>query len=400
MHIAGWLSSWIDGTLADIRHAVRMAGKRRAFTILAVATTALGIGAAAATFTIVDTVLVRSLPYKDATRLVSIWATVPGWRNHPALKVVWDQMGIAPNQFAELQKRQTFFDELALARNAGASLIERERKTSIRLGLAQPEFFRLLGVAPISGRLLATEGAKPESVNAAVLSHGLWVRSFGSDAGAIGQTITINFDGNNAVYPIVGVLPKTFEFAEYGFDASPSPDVWIALKTNLQGDAWIDANYSAIAKLKPNVRIEDVERETAQILNASIAPMHRQLVGEEGARVELRKTEQTKAVRGSLYLLLGSTCILLIIACTNVANLLLGQAVTRSHEIALRAAIGASRLRIARQLITESLLLGLQAAASVRRWHGGASTRFCGFLRRTCRAQVKSRSMRGSSSSS
>jgi hypothetical protein len=195
-----------------------MAAKRRAFTLLAVATTALGIGAATATFTIVDTVLVRSLPYKDSTRLVSIWATVPAWRNHPALKVISDQMGIAPDQFAELRKRQTFFDELALARNAGASLIERERKTSIRLGFAQPEFFKLLGVSPISGRLLGSEDAKPDSGKAAVLSHGLWVRSFGSDAEAIGKTITISFDGASAVYPIVGVLPKTFEFAEYGFD--------------------------------------------------------------------------------------------------------------------------------------------------------------------------------------
>src|SRR5262249_31387670 len=155
--------------------------QHRSFTSVVILTMALGIGASAAAFCIVDSVLLRDLPFRDSTRLVSIWATVPSWRNHPALHVVWDQMGVTPNQFDELKKRQTLFDDVSIYRNTSGKLSPGPR---IRIGVAHNNFFDLLGVQASTGRLLSIVDQEP-AVNSIVLDHGFCLRTFGAEAKAI-----------------------------------------------------------------------------------------------------------------------------------------------------------------------------------------------------------------------
>jgi len=353
MEVQKKVATWLEQSIADAHYALKTISQHRSFTIVVVLTMALGIGASAAAFCIVDSVLLRDLPFEDSARLVSIWATVPSWRNHPALHVVWDQMGVTPNQFDELKKRQTVFDDISIYRNTSGKLSAGSR---IRVGVAHGNFFDLLGVQGHSGRLLSTVDQEV-SESSIVLDHGFCLRTYGAEAKAIGQQLNIDFDGQKKPYVVVGVLPQNFEFADYGFDPSPTPDVWIALKPETSSQWREDPSFNLVGRLKPGFPVSDAERETAEVLNANIGAFGKQMFGEEGARVVRRKSEETKNVQTSLFVLFGATALLLIVACSNVANLLLGRAVGRSREISVRTALGASRLRIIRLLVTESVLL-------------------------------------------
>ncbi len=336
----------------DIRYALRIAAKQPGFTMLVVLTMALGIGAATATFSIVDTVLLRPLPYKNADRLMSVFMTVPSQRSNPALSKIWDQLGPGLPQFIELKKRQAVFEDAAILRNSGASL-ETGGKRRIQLGAVSANFFSMLGVQSPLGRLFSADDDKPGAVRTAVLGHEIWISAFGGDARVLGKTITIREARAVNPYVIIGVLPPGFEFADYGPDPNPTPDIWVP--------SWIqpDEDFGLITTLKKGVSVSDAERETQAILDSTLPNDLRPFFGTVGARIGPRQSEQAANIRTSLYVLLGSAGLLLLIACGNVANLLVGQGATRSHEIAVRAAIGAGRWRIVRQLLTQSVILSL-----------------------------------------
>jgi putative ABC transport system permease protein len=340
--------------LGDIRYALRIAGKQRGFTMLIVLTMALGIGAATATFSIVDTVLLRPLPYKNADRLMSVFMTMPSQRSNPAVSKIWDQLGPDLSQFNELKKRQTVFEDAAILRNIGASL-ESGGRRHIQLGAVSGNFFSMLGIHSSLGRLFSADDDKPQSVRTAVLSHEIWNSAFGSDAGILGKTVFIREARAVKPYTVIGVLPPGFEFADYGPDPNPTPDVWVPASVSNQ----LDEDYGLIATLKKGVSVSDAERETQAILDSTLSNNLRPIFGTVGARISPRRTEQAANIRTSIYVLLGSAGLLLLIACGNVANLLVGQGTTRCHEIAVRAAIGAGRWRIVRQLLTQSVMLSL-----------------------------------------
>src|SRR5207253_3446129 len=196
---------------------------------------------------------------------------------------------------------------------------------------------------------------KPQAVRTAVLSHEIWNSAFGGDAGILGKTITVREARAVNPYVVIGVLPPGFDFADYGPEPNPTPDIWVP--------SWIsnqpDHLFGLIATLKKGVSVSDAERETQTILDSTLSDDLRPFFGTVGARISPRQTEQAADIRTSLYVLLGSAGLLLLIACGNVANLLVGQGAARSHEIAVRAAIGAGRWRIVRQLLTQSVMLSL-----------------------------------------
>src|SRR5437016_1840347 len=341
--------------LGDIRYALRIAGKQRGLTMLVVLTMALGIGAATATFSIVDTVLLRPLPYKNADRLMSVFMTVPSQRANPAVSKIWDQFGASLPQFIELKKRQTVFEDVAILRNGGASL-ETSGRRHIQLGAVSANFFSLLGVQSPLGRLFSANDDKPQAVRTAVLSHEIWNSAFGGDAGILGKTITIREARAVNRYVVIGVLPPGFEFPDYGPEPNPTPDIWVPSWISNQPD---DDFGGLFATLKKGVSVTDAEREIQSILDATLSNNLRPFFGTVGARISPRQTEQAADIRTSLYVLLGSSGLLLLIACGNVATLLVGQGATRSHEIAVRAAIGAGGWRIVRQLLTQSVMISL-----------------------------------------
>jgi len=212
--------------IGDIRYALRIAAKQRGFTMLVVLTMALGIGAATATFSIVDTVLLRPLPYKNADRLMSVFMTVPSQRSNPAVSKIWDQLGASLPQFNELKKRQTVFEDVAILRNGDASLETGDRR-HIQLGAVSANFFSMLGVQSPLGRLFSAGDDKPQAVRTAVLSHETWNSAFGGDAGVLGKTITIREARGIHQYVVIGVLRPSFEFADYGPEPNPTPDIWV-----------------------------------------------------------------------------------------------------------------------------------------------------------------------------
>jgi predicted permease len=340
--------------MGNIRHAFRIAAKQPGFTLLIVLTMALGIGAATAAFSIVDTVFLRTLPYKNARRLMSVFMTVPSMRSNPALSKVWDQLGPSLEQFNELKNHQTSFDELSILRNMKASL-ETGGRRRIRLGSVSANFFPMLGIQARRGRLFSVDDDKPQAVHTAILSQDLWRNAFGGDDAAMGKTITIRTWRGVEQYVVIGVLPRDFEFADYRPDPNRTPDIWVpAAISNQPGD-----DYEVIATLKPGVSVSDAERETQSIFDGSLSNDMRHLFGNVGARLSFRQTEQASDIRTSLYVLVASSGLLLLIACGNVANLLVAQGSARSHEMAVRAAIGAGRRHILRQLITQGLTLSL-----------------------------------------
>ncbi len=351
-------AAWMDGVLADIRYAIRIAVRRPGFTLLAVLTMALGIGSSVAAYGVVDAVLLRPLPYRNSERLVSILTTIPKFRSDPVMGKIWDQWGLSYDQYDELSKRQTHFEAMSIYRSYGATLLSRDEGQKIRVGAVPAAFFPLLGVNANLGRLFLAEDEDPQTDQTAVLSYGMWERQFGRDPGVLGQKVTIESGNGPAEFTVIGVLSPKFDLPDSGMDSSPTPDLWVPLKPASAGFDRSDYGYSGLGILKPGVSAASAEAEAAPIMSARMPQsLPSAFFGSEGAHVVSLLRAQTTTVRNSLLILMGATVLLLLIACSNVANLLLGNAATRRHEIALRAAVGAGRLRIIRQLVTESVLL-------------------------------------------
>ncbi len=330
--------------MQDLRFALRMMLKSPGFTAVAVLALALGIGANSAIFTLVNSVLLRPLPYPESERLFLVVRQYRASRTETVSLPKIDYWRTHNRVFDRL----TAFDVIGAGYNLSGAEGEPERVRGVRVSA---EFFRVVGVSPVLGRGFLPEEDLPGGRRVVVLSQGLWRRRFGADPGLLGKPVILAGEP----YTVVGVMPRGFEFV-------PEADLWTPLQPVIRSND--QANYLAcLGRLKPGVTAEQARAEMERLAR-QFRPQYPDLMGRNESFGVFSLHEWVVGnIRPALLVLLGAVGCVLLIACANVANLLLARAAARAKEVAIRTALGASRLRLLRQLLTESVVLALAGGA-------------------------------------
>jgi putative ABC transport system permease protein len=336
----------MDNLLQDIRYAFRGFFKRPGFTVVALIALALGIGANTAIFSLVNAVVLRPLPFAQPDQLIWVYGNIKGGGNRAS---------VAPLDFLDYREQNNTFEQFAASISVPIPVNltgtgEPERLTAAAV---TGNYFQTLGVAPLMGRTFQLENEKPDMNQVAVLSYALWQKRFAGDPAIVGKTVTLD----SKTIEVIGVMPQTFSFPA-------ASELWIPI--NFDRDPEMKQRKAhflrPIGRLKPGMTIAQAQADTDAVArrmeeqypatntgwNLRLVPLQEQLVGN---------------IKPTLFILFGAVGFVLLIACANVANLLLVRAAAREKEIALRTALGAGRIRIARQMITESVLLSMMGGA-------------------------------------
>ncbi len=341
----------------DVRYGIRMLAKSPGFTAVAVLTLALSIGANTAFFSVVNAVLLRPLPFGHADRIVSIYETLPSFSFNLPMN--------APD-FHAFSDRQRSFEMLAIYSDRHCDLSGAGTPERIQGARASATLFPLLGVSPILGRTYTADEDQPGHA-VVVLSYGLWRRRYGKDPNIVGRSISLD----RQPYTVIGVMPKDFQFPLRGSTWNHDPaDLWVPMAfTPYEMQAWGNMyNHDVLGRLKPGVMVAQARNDAAATIaeveklyppdqaygngrhiGSVVFPFHQEVVGE---------------IRTPLLVLLVAVGLVLLIACVNTANLILARASVRQKEVAIRAALGAGRGRLIRQMLSESLLLGIVSGAA------------------------------------
>jgi putative ABC transport system permease protein len=323
----------------DVRFGARMLVKSPGFALVTILALALGIGANSAIFSVVNGILLRPLPFKNAARLVflSEWSQqVPN-------------MSVSYPNFIDWRAQNHSFDELAAFRSNGYVLTGAGEPERLSVREVSQGFFPALGVEPAMGRNFTADEDRTGGAKTVILSHGLWQRRFGGDASIIGKTLTLNNDG----YTVIGILPQKFEWQSPVDLYSP-----VGLNADKMQDRDSHPGIYLVGTLKEGVSVEQARADMKSITERLAQEYPKTNTG-NGFTLDTLQNVATQSIRSSLLVLLAAVAFVLLIACANVANLLLARAASRGREIAIRTALGAGRGRIIRQLLTESLLLSL-----------------------------------------
>ena len=332
--------------IGDFRFGLRILLRNPGFTLAAIVVLALGIGANTAIFSIVNGVLLRPLPYQDASRIMQVWH-VPPAKSFPGMSL----FSVSPANYLDWQAQNHSFEQMA-AYGFDSFNVGGERPEAIKGSSVAPGFFSILRVQPVLGRTFSPDEDRPGQGNVVILGNKLWRDHFASDPAIVGRNVLLN----SQTYTVIGVMPPKFKFPDWA-------DLWVPM-------AWSDErravrgnhNYMVIGRLKPEVNVAQAKEDLSAISarleqqypeddkgwGATLLPLREQLVGD---------------VRPALLVLLGAVAFVLLIACANVANLVLAKTLARKKEIAIRTSLGASRAVVLRQILAETLILSISGAA-------------------------------------